>query len=111
MSCGYQMGLLILRPCGEPVAGQCGSCGVGLCAAHLGAGECPSCMVMRGERNENDLTREAGARKDYYESYGEGAHFGDPAYFNAADRAALRPGVAGFAMGADDDNDYDPFET
>lgn len=111
MSCQHQLGLLILRPCGQPVAGYCGSCGAALCAEHLGAGECAICLVSRGERNENDYTREVGARNEYYQSYGTGAHFGEAGYFSEADREALRPGVAGLVGGADGEGDYDPFDT
>lgn len=105
MNCQHRMGLLILRECGEPVSGYCGSCGTALCAAHLGGGICAVCSVTSGDRNENDWTREEGMRRDYYGS------FGGAGYFNAADRESLRPSAWGMAAGAGATDDYDPFET
>ncbi|MGC4053758.1 MAG: hypothetical protein QM757_31610 [Paludibaculum sp.] len=112
MSCQAHVGLLVLRACGQPAVGSCSSCGAALCALHLGAGVCPTCMLSRGNPEENELTREAAARNQYYEMYGGRSQFGDARFFNEHDRESLRPGAAaGFLAGTGHRDDYDPFET
>lgn len=111
MSCQAQVGLLVLRVCGQPAMGACSSCGLPLCGLHLGAGTCPSCMLTRGNPEENDLTREAANRHQYYETYGGGHQYGDARFFNEGDRQSLHPAAAGFAATTGHSDDYDPFET
>jgi hypothetical protein len=97
MSCQAQVGLLILRPCGQPPVGNCLSCGIPLCEAHVGTGTCPDCLVAGGHGEESDLAREAANRHQYYEAYGKRTEFGGAGYFSAADRASL---AAGGVLGA-----------
>lgn len=112
MSCQAHVGLLVLRACGQPAMGACSSCGTPLCALHLGAGTCPTCMLTRGNPEENELTREAATRNQYYESYGGRPQYGDARFFNEDDRESLRPAAAaGFVSNAGHSDDYDPFET
>ncbi len=110
MNCQAQVGLLILRACGQPAVGFCGSCGIPLCGLHVGAGTCPNCMLAGGNPNQSELTHEAAARNEYYQAYGGQAQFGDPRYFSAGDRETLRSRGTGFAAAPASDN-YDPFDT
>lgn len=111
MSCQVQMGLLVLRACGQPAMSACSGCGLPLCGMHAAAGQCPNCMVASGQGNHNDWARETAARNQYYETYGGPAQFGDVGYFNDDDREALRPGAAGLMPAAGATDDYDPFDT
>ncbi|MGJ5820010.1 hypothetical protein [Paludibaculum fermentans] len=112
MSCQAHVGLLVLRSCGQPAMGACSSCGMALCGMHLGAGTCPTCMLTRGNPEENDLTREAATRNQYYDTYGGRTQYGDSEYFNEGDRESLHPAAAaGFVATGGDSDEYDPFET
>lgn len=111
MSCQAQVGLLFLRVCAQPVVGACMSCGLPLCAYHLGTGSCPSCQLAAGNPDDSEFTREAATRNQYYGTYGAGTQFGDDGYFNESDGESLRPGMMGFIAGAGASDDYDPFET
>ncbi|MBN9659812.1 MAG: hypothetical protein J0H49_16625 [Acidobacteria bacterium] len=111
MSCQAHVGLLVLRACGQPAIGSCASCGMPLCGLHLGAGTCPTCLLTRGNPEDNELTREAATRNQYYETYGERSQYGDAGFFNENDRESLRPAAAGFLASTGQSDDYDPFET
>lgn len=111
MSCQVPVGLLVLRVCGQPAVSACSSCGTALCAMHAAAGQCPGCMIAGGQGSDNELTREAATRNQYYDAYGARPQFGDGDYFNAGDDESVRPGTMGFAAAAGETDDYDPFET
>jgi hypothetical protein len=106
------MGLLVLRECGGAAVGACSSCGRMLCAMHMVMGSvCPECSAMQGNV-ENESAREAANRNSYYSTYGEPSEFGDADYFNADEVAA--PGQQfkrGEILPAEDETDYDPFDT
>lgn len=108
MSCGARAGLLVLRACGQPAMGFCGSCGTPLCAIHIGGGMCPDCMVVSGNAHGSEDAQHAAARNDYYNSYGPQQQFGDSNYFSSGDRAAVAGGAAAFGPAGDD---YDAFDT
>ncbi|MDX2154113.1 MAG: hypothetical protein SFV54_25460 [Bryobacteraceae bacterium] len=109
MSCQAKIGLLVLRPCGEPVAAICPGCGLPLCATHGIGGQCPDCRLATGNLDEDDPGGDAVTRHQYYRQ------FGAAGYFTPQDRASLRsdssaaaPAADAFASGL---SDYDPFET
>ena len=115
MSCQARAGLLVLRMCGEPAVGACGTCGRPLCLMHQVMGgmgmACPECAATQGDYETNEYAREAANRNDYYNSYGEPTEFGDESYFSEGDHDAVRRGVVGGDSARSFGEDYDPFDT
>lgn len=115
MSCQARAGLLVLRMCGEPAMGACGTCGRPLCMLHQvmgGAGmTCPECAALHGGSEDNEQAREAANRNDYYNSYGEPTEFGGDTYFSEGDHDAVRRSIAGGDAAQGFGEDYDPFDT
>lgn len=122
MTCQAQMGLLVLRTCGDPSVGFCGECGKAICAAHQVGTSCPECAAADPDAAQDANAREAASRQSYYQQYGQAPQFGDRGFFGggAGTAALLGAGALGFgasAYGAQrlqqqkNLGDYDPMET
>lgn len=93
MSCQWQMGVLVMRECGQPAAAGCAICSRPICAAHTMMGQngpaCPGCAAHTAGYGENDDTEIAGARDQYYSQYGGATQFGSRGYFSSPDSASM----------------------
>ena len=99
MICQWQMGMLVMRPCGVPATSGCGMCGRQLCMMHTSMGQngpaCPQCASTNEGYEKTGDTEMAASREEYYRPYGGVAGYGQPGYFSSSDSAAMnRPGVA-----------------
>lgn len=113
MSCQWQMGMLVMRPCGAPASSGCNMCGRVLCMSHTVMGQngpaCPQCASMHQGYEENEETDFASSRDEYYRPYGGVPGFGHASYFSGADAGAMnRPGPMPVRRRQDE---YDPMET
>jgi hypothetical protein len=109
MTCLATVGLLILRPCGEPATGFCGQCGKALCATHQLGDSCPDCAATDPDPTASPEVAQAASRRSFFQQYGAPPQFGDRGYFSGADRAALLGAAA--ASPRRPPEDYDPLET
>ena len=93
MSCGYQMGMLVLRECGSPATSACSLCGTPVCSAHTLMGSqgpaCPQCASQSDGYEDTDDTEIAEARGQYFTQYGGASQFGSRGYFSGNDAAAM----------------------
>jgi hypothetical protein len=98
-TCRAQIGLLVLRPCGDPVEAACASCGLPICARHSvdtsGGARCPECATRYGDEARGDATTRARKRKRYHDEYDHhpsywyyGDYYGSD-YYGADDQAAV----------------------
>lgn len=112
MSCQARMGLLVLRECGAPATGFCGSCGKSVCVAHQVGASCPDCAAFNqeGDTETDPVAQDAAVRKSYYDEYGE-PEFGSGNYFNEGDNSALGRGMIAGAGLPRRRPEYDPMET
>lgn len=90
------MGLLVLRQCGAPSMGFCGTCGKSICVAHQVGPSCPDCAALNQENPDDPVTQDAANRNSYYDEYGA-PEFGSGSYFTEGDNTAL---ASGFMPGA-----------
>lgn len=113
MTCDWQMGLLVMRPCGAPASAGCSLCGRQLCMSHTVMGQngpaCPQCASVQDGYETTEDTELATSREQYYRPFGGAGGFGRAGYFTAADSAAMnRPGLLPRRPARDE---YDPMET
>jgi len=120
MTCQAQMGLLVLRTCGDPSAGFCGQCGKAICAAHQVGGSCPGCAADDPQNAQDPTAQEAANRQSYYEQYGQAPQFGDRGFFGGGAGTAALLGAGALGLGASaygaqrlqrKTDEYDPMET
>lgn len=110
MNCQARMGLLVLRECGAPAMGFCGSCGKSVCATHQVGSSCPDCGMLDQQNQEDPVAQDAATRNSYYQEYGE-PEFGHGNYFSEGDNSALGRGAIAGAGLPRRRPEYDPMET